>query len=165
MYGKSVDVYTDHQPLVTWKSTRNPSNRLNRIMLKIQQFDYKLIYKPGIKNVNADLLSRLENNESTVINSIVFDQLIDWSLEQNKDPILFKIKQHIREKTVYDQIENIYKTFLTIWSNLQINGEILMLCCVDKTVIVLPRHLINRILNELHGSNESGHFSGSKTII
>jgi hypothetical protein len=60
-------------------------------MLKEQQFDCKTIYKPGVEKVNADSLSRLDNNESIVVNSIYFDQLIDCSLEQNKDPILFQV--------------------------------------------------------------------------
>ena len=72
VYGRHFEIFTDHQPLVTWTKITNPSNRLNRLFLKIQEYDFTIKYRPGHCNFNADLLSRV------VINSIKLNSNMNW---------------------------------------------------------------------------------------
>ncbi|CAK9834649.1 Retrovirus-related Pol polyprotein from transposon 17.6 [Anthophora retusa] len=58
VYGRAFNLITDHRPLIWMNSVKDPSSRLLRWRLKLAEYEYKLIYKAGKKNVNADALSR-----------------------------------------------------------------------------------------------------------
>ena len=61
------EVYTDHQPLRWLLSVSDVSGRLARWRLLLQEFDFTIRYKKGIKNTIADAISRLPTiGESTV---------------------------------------------------------------------------------------------------
>lgn len=55
-----VTVYTDHRPLesILNKSLLKAPKRLQAMMLALQRYTLKVVYKPGIEQVTADLLSR-----------------------------------------------------------------------------------------------------------
>lgn len=65
VYGKSVVVETDHQPLVTIlkKPIHTAPARLQRMMLRLQCFDITLVYKKGKHMYLADTLSRAPNTK------------------------------------------------------------------------------------------------------
>lgn len=61
VYGlQSFTVETDHRPLVSIikKNLNEMSPRIQRLMMKMQQYDFELIYTPGKHLVLADALSR-----------------------------------------------------------------------------------------------------------
>lgn len=59
LYGKRFRIYTDHRPLTYIFSISNPSSRLMRFRLKLEEYEYEVVYKPGKANTNADALSRI----------------------------------------------------------------------------------------------------------
>ena len=67
-YGKRITVVTDHQPLVTikMKPLSKAPKRLRNMLLRCQDYDMNLIYKPGTSIPVADALSRNPStNENT----------------------------------------------------------------------------------------------------
>jgi hypothetical protein len=64
LFGKKFKIVTDHKPLTWLFNVKDPGSRLVRWRLKLEEFDYEIVYKPGKINSNADALSRiqLENN-------------------------------------------------------------------------------------------------------
>ena len=58
LYGRKFLLVTDHKALIFMQSKKDPNSRVARWRLKIADFDYEVIYKPGVSNVNADALSR-----------------------------------------------------------------------------------------------------------
>lgn len=61
LYGKKFDLITDHKPLeVLFGKKSKPCARIERWVLRLQSYEYRIIYKPGKKNI-ADPLSRLCN--------------------------------------------------------------------------------------------------------
>src|SRR5258705_6414210 len=60
LYGRSFKIYTDHKPLVAMskKPLNALSARIQRLFLKIQSYDFELIYKPGREMMCPDALSR-----------------------------------------------------------------------------------------------------------
>jgi hypothetical protein len=60
IWGRSCTIVTDHKPLesIACKSYSNVSPRLLKMLLKIQHFDLKVVYKPGKEIPVADNLSR-----------------------------------------------------------------------------------------------------------
>ena len=59
VYGKKIEVFSDHRPLQWLDSLSKHSSRLARWNLIIQNYDVKTTYIPGGKQV-ADYLTRLE---------------------------------------------------------------------------------------------------------
>jgi len=51
-------IMTDHKPLEWLHSVKDPTSRLIRWRLKLAEYDYKILYKAGKINCNADALSR-----------------------------------------------------------------------------------------------------------
>ena len=64
LLGKKFEVYSDHMPLQFLLSKNKPSQRLERLMLRLRRFNFEIKYKKGAENIVADFLSRLaEGNE------------------------------------------------------------------------------------------------------
>ena len=59
LYGRKFTIVTDHKSL-TWDfNVMDPSSRLLRLRLKLEELDYEVVYKPGVRKTNADALSRI----------------------------------------------------------------------------------------------------------
>ena len=60
IYGKKVAIESDHKPLETIfkKALESAPPRLQRILLRMQKYDYTLEYKPGKELLLLDMLSR-----------------------------------------------------------------------------------------------------------
>ena len=60
VYGRPVQVFSDHRPLeaIQMKQLSKVPPRLQRMMLRMQQYDATITYKPGKEMVYADYLSR-----------------------------------------------------------------------------------------------------------
>lgn len=59
VYGRHFKIKTDHRPLVYLFSLKNPTSKLNRMRLEIEEFDFEVVYVPGKQNSVADALSRV----------------------------------------------------------------------------------------------------------
>lgn len=62
LYGKKFTIETDHNPLVWLNKIKEPNSRLIRWRLKLEEFDFNIVYKKGKENFVADALSRIEIN-------------------------------------------------------------------------------------------------------
>jgi hypothetical protein len=58
LLGRTFTIVTDHKPLTWMFSVKDPSSRLLRWRLLLEEYDYTVEYKAGKRNVNADALSR-----------------------------------------------------------------------------------------------------------
>jgi len=59
LYGKKFLVRTDHRPLTYLFSMKNPSSKLTRIRLDLEEYDFEVEYLRGRENFVADALSRI----------------------------------------------------------------------------------------------------------
>lgn len=59
LFGRKFIIETDHKPLTWLFSIKEPNSKLVRWRLKLSEFDYEIKYKKGVKNGNADALSRI----------------------------------------------------------------------------------------------------------
>lgn len=57
LVGGKFTIYTDHRALVGLKSAKH-TGRLERWALKLQEYDFEIIHRPGKNNFVADALSR-----------------------------------------------------------------------------------------------------------
>src|SRR6202012_5880075 len=59
LLGRPFVVYTDHSALAWLMRTKEHTSKLIRWVLELQEYDMKIISRPGSANANADALSRL----------------------------------------------------------------------------------------------------------
>ncbi|XP_044588679.1 uncharacterized protein LOC123267858 [Cotesia glomerata] len=59
-------VVTDHKPLVWFKTAKDGNARILKWRLRLAEYDYTVIYKPGKINLNADALSKNPVEKVTV---------------------------------------------------------------------------------------------------
>lgn len=60
LFGHKFKIVTDHKPLTWLFSLKEPNSKLVRWRLKLEEFDYEIVYKKGTENSNADSLSRIK---------------------------------------------------------------------------------------------------------
>ena len=58
LYGHRCEVYTDHSALTSLLNTPQPSGKLARLGMAIQELDLQIKHRAGRSNANADALSR-----------------------------------------------------------------------------------------------------------
>jgi len=66
-YGRHAFIETDHKPLITIvkKPLTSAPKRLQRMLLRLQKYNFTLVYKPGSQMLIADTLSRAPLTERT----------------------------------------------------------------------------------------------------
>jgi hypothetical protein len=63
LLGRKFTIVTDHKPLTWVFNVKDPSSRLLRWRLKLEEYEYYIVYRPGIRNTNANVLSRINTAE------------------------------------------------------------------------------------------------------
>lgn len=59
LYGRSFKILTDHRPLIYLFNMRDPSSRLMKFRMIIEEYDFTIEYVRGKNNAAADALSRI----------------------------------------------------------------------------------------------------------
>jgi len=59
LYGRTFTIVTDRHPLTWIFSVKDPSSRLLRWRLKLEEYEYEVVYIKRSNNTNADALSRI----------------------------------------------------------------------------------------------------------
>ena len=60
LYARKFQIFTDHRPLVYLFGMKNPSSRLTKFRLILEEFDFVINYVKGKENTTADALSRIK---------------------------------------------------------------------------------------------------------
>ncbi|UYV80667.1 hypothetical protein LAZ67_19001324, partial [Cordylochernes scorpioides] len=150
LFGRPFTVVTDHHSLCWLVGQKDPSGRLARWALKLQEFDVTVIYKSGRKHKDADCLSRspLENDQPSAVMS-----LTNVDIEQTKDPDLAKIIDNLnsgytrKEFSIIDGI--LYK------KNYSTTGR--------PWLMMIPKHLRSEVMADLHDAPTAGHLGFART--
>ena len=81
LYGSKFVVESDHKPLaaIHLKNISQAPPRLQRMLLRLQPHDIKIVYRPGRELALADALSRLKPREADTIQSEQTIHNISWS--------------------------------------------------------------------------------------
>jgi hypothetical protein len=59
LYGRNIKIASDHRPLLWIMNIKYPGSRLLRWRIKLEEYDYEIVYKKGALNTNEDALSRI----------------------------------------------------------------------------------------------------------
>ena len=164
--GATFTVYTDHNPLTYLRSIPQPHGRLARWILRLEQYQFNIKYKPGKDIPHADALSR---QTSLAMVQLPADlDLKELSEEQKRDPILQKVRNYWRLGcTPPKNSEREVKEFFRQKSS-QIHEENGILVVTSRyqgqkvTQLLAPISLVPWILKK--GHDEAGHMGSEKTL-
>lgn len=80
---------TDHKPLIWLCSIKNPSSRLIRWRIRLDEYDFEIKHKPGAQNTNADALSRIiiDGNDQKLSNILAITRAQAKNRLQDPDEI------------------------------------------------------------------------------
>lgn len=141
--GKSTTIITDHHSLIWLNNLKNPQGRLGRWALRLQQFDYKIIHRPGKFHAVPDCLSRAIPEISEILLDI--DDLDPWYKNMISkvltNPLKFSKFRVSDDKKLYKHIGKDYSE-ISSWK------------------LVLPKSKRKEILKTFHDNPTTGGHLG-----
>ena len=162
-YGRHIILWTDHKPLVAIsnKPLSAAPKRLQRLLIRLNQYNVEIRYKPGPELYLADTLSRAYIQGNSVVEqesetvhlaelAVSEKQLTDLQTATACDPTLQKVKEYIvsgwpdRSKVPPDVLPYFpYKHELSIQDNVVLKAD----------RIVVPKLARSAIRKELHSAH------------
>lgn len=157
VYGVEFDLITDHKALTYLTDLKNCSARLSRWKLRLSEYSFNIIHKPGKLNINADALSRMYeiNSMNEIPAKLSFNEI--KSLQQNDTEIIKLFDDTVKHGNKYN--------------NLLVENGILY--CFKKKVksyepqnakrLVIPQELVPYKLDLCHDGFAGAHLGENKT--
>ncbi|GAB0100137.1 uncharacterized protein DMENIID0001_161310 [Sergentomyia squamirostris] len=155
LVGREFELETDHKPLeVIFKPTTKACARIERWLLRMQSFRFKVIYKKGSSNV-ADALSRLsklgpstdfEPESVYFVRAIIESAAIDVTeieMESKADDELTMVRECVENGTWH---KSEIKQYAPFGPEIGSIGDLL----IRGTKVIIPRKLRSRMLNLAH---------------
>ncbi|GFX33751.1 hypothetical protein TNCV_3961601 [Trichonephila clavipes] len=154
IFGKHFTVVTDHHSLCWLMNSKDPSGRLARWALRLQEHDFDVKYKTGKKHSDADALSRnpVEEETETSDKFLAVTTSMNLAMEQKKDQDLAKLKllSNSSKNEEFRFIDGILCR-----KNFDPDGKLWL--------PVIPKHLRADILRHFHDAPTAGHLGFAKT--
>lgn len=151
--GVNFTVITDHSALKMLHKMKDPHGRLARWAMKLQQFSFDIVHKPGKSNIVPDALSRsIDTIKDNNINSLVI-------MDKHKDDWY---KNKVTKTLHNDSQDSVWKVD---------NGLLYKKICLkqypDPTndwKLYVPNSLRTQILKQCHDDITAGHLGIRKTL-
>lgn len=98
IYGYKFKIVTDHRPLTWLFNAKDPGGRLVRWRLKLEEYDYEIVFKPGRINCNVDALSRYPVNAISTsgvnLNKTTYEQYYKMQFTKKNPTCDTQIEEH-----------------------------------------------------------------------
>ncbi|GBM88478.1 Transposon Tf2-6 polyprotein, partial [Araneus ventricosus] len=177
VYGTQFKIYTDQQSLSKIKKCKDPTSRIARWLLTLQQFSFTIIYQPGRLNLMADYLSRAAYKRGRDVKEEVIKEMFNIEAEfsaaelhsisiteliknQEEDKFCKNIKSKLQSGHVFAGKTPKY-----------FYRDNLLLCYREnsdrhsnKAKLVVPRTMIHQVLKVCHDSKSVAHAGFGRTL-
>lgn len=170
LYGRAFKVVSDHHSLCWLTNLRNPSGRLARWSLRLQEFDMTVVYKSGKRHSDADCLSRAPVGNAPADDDDVDDgpligvlSAATISEQQQEDQELLPVIDFLQGKANRPPKSFIrglptfcLRSGVLYKRNFAPNGR--------RHLLVVPSPLRNDILQACHDEPSAGHLGYARTL-
>lgn len=159
LYGRRFSVVTDCRSLKWLMNTRDPSSRLARWNLLLQEYDMEIVHKAGKMNQNADALSRGAIRQVEFI-PIPDEEDIQKAQMGDKDlrGVISECESAADRKKGNFYLDN---RGLLVWQEPRSRAETAAPGALGR--VVVPRTLVGKIIKSFHDAPYAGHLGVNKT--
>ncbi|KAH9318924.1 hypothetical protein KI387_020693, partial [Taxus chinensis] len=164
LLGKKFLVVTDHQALKYIVNKPNPSGRIARWIILLQEFEFDIIDRPGKKHVNADALSRAYDGLGSSCDDDDFPDATLFSLDTIRSEYIdiwnylnefkFPNGSNAKTKRKITQASRPYSILHGVLFRIGPDGQYKRAVGRDQG---------KELLEEFHNGTCGGHFSGQLT--
>lgn len=162
LYGRPFTVTTDHHALCWLSALKDPTGRLARWALRLQEFTYTVVYKSGRLHQDADCLSRYPVDAPDLVTddaSICISSLSafgNMGCEQRRDASLRELIDRLNTGCTDSSL----RMFVVIDGILYRRN---MHHVGNELLLVIPTHLHSTVLQQLHDVPTAGHLGVART--
>ncbi|KAL4103608.1 hypothetical protein QTP88_018969 [Uroleucon formosanum] len=110
LLGREFKIFTDHQPLTWLFNVKDPGSRLMRWRLKLAEYNYEVVYKPGVINTNADALSRIGEVKIIRTRSQTSQEDKGITLKSFEEYMEDPASQNVKNSNVHEAFGDIFET-------------------------------------------------------
>ena len=171
LYGRKFTVFTDHNAVRWLMNIREPTGRLARWALVLQQYDFEIVHRAGKNNGNADALSRRQYQPTLATLDCPGVQTDKIRELQRRDPPLADIINYLETerlpkegnaaKALLHTIEDYFLDPDGVLCHIYIPRNRRM--ATPRTQLVVPTPLRHEILIGGHDHPTAGHLGVNKT--
>ena len=166
LLGHKLKLQSDHKPLVWMRQLVNPSPKIARWILQLEEYDFEIEYREGKRNGNADGMSRLPIEVNTcmqILESCVTLNEIRKA-QQNNTEIAQIIEAVKAGSWTIENDSNLCKHFTTIKEELFVDDNILYRQVNDERIqVIFPPSLHKDIIELVHSSATGGQLGVART--
>ena len=187
LYGRQFLARTDHSALQWLKNFKSPRGQVARWLERLSDFDFEVEHRPGQSHGNADGLSRLawesttlaeQDEDAVLIQSINVEPLSRESMKATlkQDPVLSQVANWLKvgARPARRDVEGGGRKLLSYWAQwgrLFLKDGLVFRRWENETTgeeiyqqVCLPESLVPKVLHALHDSPSAGHLGVSKTL-
>lgn len=167
LYMKDFELRTDCKSLIYYKNLKDPSSRLIRFALKLQEYSgMKIVYQPGRINMAPDALSRApvdppekgEDDEEIPVMSIQETNLPELQREDEDLSIIFRSLEHPHSVSIQEDRQSRRYTIKNNILHKKGNGDV-------PDLVMVPKVLINQIIDQYHKQMLGGGHLGVRKVV
>ena len=162
VFGKKFELETDHKPLkYIYSKTSKPSARIERWVLRLQSYDFDVVYKPGSMNI-ADALSRLNRNEHiNTAEQEIYDFVREIAVHST--PVALTTREIEKASAIDPEFDELRRCIVTgDWASCKLSSYLHVrneLCCYGQlllrgTRLIIPKSLREQVLQLAHEGHQ-----------
>ncbi|UYV78997.1 hypothetical protein LAZ67_17000580, partial [Cordylochernes scorpioides] len=154
LYGRHFKIVTDHHALCWLKNLKDPTGRLARWALKIQEYDFDIIHKSGKKHLDADGLSRGPLPETDWDED--FERLFLNQITDEEDKFIESVKKNLNgsRRSIAQNFKE--EDGCLFKKNPNPKGR--------AWLLVVPEKKKREIMKEYHNHMSNGHLGVARTM-
>ncbi|UYV74185.1 hypothetical protein LAZ67_11002341, partial [Cordylochernes scorpioides] len=154
LYGRHFKIVTDHHALCWLKNLKDPTGRLARWALKIQEYDSDIIHKSGKKHLDADGLSRGPLPETDWDED--FERLFLNQITDEEDKFIESVKKNLNgsRRSIAQNFKE--EDGCLFKKNPNPEGR--------AWLLVVPENKKREIMKEYHNHMSNGHLGVARTM-
>ena len=170
LWGRKFTIYTDHKPLQYLINHKDPSSRLMRWNLTMQDYDFEIKYCPGTKNGHADAMSRITHVTICATTRQQNPQLTEEQErtreKQEADPLYAALIAKLKGQALPAHMSPENRKFVRQhWEEFRLRKQLLYkLLPLGNLALCLTPDTAKQVWKEAHESLMGGHLATEKTL-